>query len=234
LVYDVMMAKRSSSQNKKAHRPFIVIEALDAGGSQTQTNMLAARLKKEKYIPHQYHFPQEDFPTGRLIYDKFLLYHNKRPFSRREQALLFIQDFFSRSGEMHRIVEKGKKKDVIVSDRYCTSNMSYQTIGLSGKQRKNMIDWIAWLCWKGQPALPKPDLVILLDTPVDISLQHLASKKKDYHENREKLTAFRRSYVALAREQKWVVITSANEEGRQRSKKDIHEEVWQHVQRLLH
>ena len=74
--------------------PFIVIETLDAGGSQTQTDRLARRLEKEGYQPHQYHFPQEDRATGRLIYDKFLL--PKKRFSKREQALLYIQDFFSK------------------------------------------------------------------------------------------------------------------------------------------
>lgn len=214
-------------------RPFIVIEALDAGGSQTQTNLLAKRLKKEGYIPHQYHFPQEDQPTGRLIYDKFLLEKGKRPFSRREQALLYISDFFSKSAEFWRILTKGKKKELIVSDRYCTSTMAYQTIGLMGNQRKKMLEWIEWLCWKGTPTLPVPTMVVLLDTPVDISMKHLESKNKDFFETKDKLTAIRKSYIKLATEQKWVVINSVNEAGEQRSKKEIHDEVWSYIEKVV-
>lgn len=214
-------------------RPFIVIEALDAGGSQTQTDLLVRRLRREKYKPHQYHFPQEDRATGRLIYDKFLLDHNRHEFSQREQALLYVQDFYSQADEFWGIIKKGTKKEVIVSDRYCTSTMAYQTAGLPGKRRRQMLNWLIWLCWQGTPRLPKPDAVILLDTPVEITLGHLASKKRDYHENKAKLTVFRRNYVRLAQEQKWIVINSVNKEGTQRTKQDIHREVWQHVSKML-
>jgi dTMP kinase len=211
--------------------PFIVIEALDAGGSQTQTNWLVKRFKKEGYNPHQYHFPHEDRATGRLIYDKFLLFKNKYPFSRREQALLYIQDFFSRADEMHNILNKKTGKNIIVSDRFYTSTIAYQTAGLTSKQRKIMINWINWLCTEGHPILPKPSLVIFLDTPEDIALTHLANKKKDFHEVKTKLTLFRKNYLRLAKEDKWTIINSVNEQGKQRSIKDIHEEVWLSVKR---
>ncbi len=225
-------------------QPFIVLEALDAGGSQTQTDLLCARLKKEGYIPHQYHFPQEDTATGRIIYDKFLLYQNKEPFSRREQALLFIQDFFSKSEEMWNILSprpgrgegkgEGKRgRDVVVSDRYATSTMAYQTIGLKGDARKKMLNWIIWLCFKGKPVLPKPDIILFLDTPVDISLLRLKDKKKDFHENKGKLTAFRNSYVQLAKEQKWTVFNSVDEKGEQRTREELHEEIWGVVKKFL-
>lgn len=214
---------------KKA--PFIVIEALDAGGSQTQTDLLSAHLKKDSYTIHQYHFPQEDTATGRLIYDKFLLHQNKQPFSRREQALLFIQDFFSKADEMHSIIAQGGKH-AIVSDRFCTSTMAYQTVGKSGQERKKMLNWIKWLCWQGKPVLPKPDMVIMLDTPVAVSLERLKGKKLDFHENKEKLTAFRRSYMMLAKDQKWVVINSMDGK-RQRTREEIHDEVFSNVSHLL-
>lgn len=213
--------------------PFIVLEALDAGGSQTQTDLLSARLKKEGYTPHQYHFPQDDKATGRIIYDKFLLYQNREPFSRREQALLFIQDFFSKQEELNAILTSGNKKDVVVSDRFAMSTMAYQTIGLTGDARKKMIDWITWLCFKGKPVLPKPNIVLFLDTPVDISLLRLKGKKKDFHENREKLTVFRNSYVKLAKEQKWTIFNSVDEKGNQRTREELHEEIWQKVQGVL-
>ncbi|HSX25218.1 MAG TPA: dTMP kinase, partial [Candidatus Andersenbacteria bacterium] len=188
---------------------------------------------KEGYIPHQYHFPQEDKATGRIIYDKFLLYQNKEPFSRREQALLFIQDFFSKQEELNEIITNGKKKSVVVSDRFAMSTMAYQTIGLTGNARKKMIDWITWLCYKGKPVLPKPDIVLFLDTPVEISLLRLKNKKKDFHENREKLTAFRNSYLKVAKEQKWIVFNSVDENGEQRTREELHEEIWSAVHKRL-
>lgn len=215
----------------KKPNPFIVIEALDAGGSQTQTDLLAKHLKKEGYTVHQYHFPQEETATGRLIYDKFLLHNNKQPFSRREQALLFIQDFFSRAEEMQGFMNQGGRH-VVISDRFCTSTMAYQTVGKSGQERKKMLDWITWLCWQGKPVLPTPTKVILLDTPVKVSLERLKGKKLDFHENKEKLTVFRRSYTMLAKDQGWVVINSMAGK-HQRTREDIHTEIWQHVVGLL-
>ncbi len=218
---------------KSKKSPFIVLEALDAGGSQTQTDLLVQRLKKEGYKPHQYHFPQEDKATGRIIYDKFLLYKNKFPFSRREQALLYIQDFFSKLEQLQAVLAETPRSSksevgykILVSDRFATSTMAYQTIGLKPKERKQMIDWITWLCYKGTPALPKPDVVLFLDTPVEVSLQRLAKKKKDFFETKEKLTAIRSSYLKLSKEQKWKIFQSVDKEGNQRTREDLHEEIW--------
>lgn len=217
----------------KKHHPFIVIEALDAGGSQTQTDRLAKKLKKERYRVHQYHFPQEDTTSGRLVYDKYLFSNNEYEFTKREQALLYIQDFFSRVDEMHAIQAKPGKR-VILSDRYYTSTLAYQTAGLTGARRQRTLEWIRDICLKEQPKLLKPDLVILLDTPVEISLKHLANKKKDYHENSQQLTSFRNSYLRLAGEEKWTIINSVNDRGAQRSIQNIHQEIWSHVQPLTH
>lgn len=213
--------------------PFIVLEALDAGGSQTQTDLLVGRLQQEGYTPHQYHFPQEDRATGRVVYDKFLLYKNKFPFSKREQALLYILDFFSKQEEFTEILERKSKKEILVSDRYTTSTMAYQTIGLTGDARKKMLTWIMWLCHKGTPALPVPDIVVFLDTPVEVSLQRLAKKKKDFFETKSKLTAIRNSYLKIAKEQKWMVFQSMDESGNQKTREDLHEEIWEKVKKAL-
>lgn len=216
---------------------FIVIESIDAAGGSTQTQLLAKRVVSKKHTPYTLHYPRADAPTGQLIYDKFLLLKNKFPFSRREQALLYIQDFFADADNLRQLLEK-KGKHVVISDRYCTSTMAYQTVGLTGAARKKMLDWLVWLCWKGKPSLPKPDKVILLDLPVAIGMKRLNTRedkhKKDFFENKKKQEAIRKSYLALASQQKWTVINCASEDGKsQRTREDIHEDVWQAVQGLI-
>ncbi len=206
---------------------FIVIEALDAGGSQTQTNLLLRRLKGEGYKTMSLHFPQENRATGRLIYDKFLLQKNKNPFSRREQALLYISDFFTRADEMNEVISGPAKDKIIVSDRFCTSTMAYQTIGLSPMARKKMVAWITWLCYEGKPALPRPDLTIFIDTPVAVSLRRLHGKKLDYFETKSKLTAIRNSYLRLGREQHWVIINGVNSRNIEKTRQTLQAEIWQ-------
>ncbi len=212
--------------------PLIVFEAINAAGKTTQLNLLIKKFKKVGYNIHSIHFHQRDKATGQLIDNKFL-HNSSQNFSRREQALLYIQDFFSQLENIHKTLNQ-KGKHIVLLDRFYTSTMAYQTIGLSGTKRQEMLTWISWLCEKEKPKLPKPDTVILLDTPVDISVSHLKeNKKKDHFEKRERLIATRRSYLKLAKERKWTVINSINNQGRQRSISDIHQEIWQKVQKTL-
>lgn len=213
----------------KSRYPFVVIEALDAGGSQTQTDLLAAHLEREGVKTLKLHFPHEKRATGRLIYDKFLLHKNKRPFTRREQALLYIADFFSRAEDISRVVEGKAQEKAVVSDRFYTSTLAYQTIGLSGKKRQEMLEWITWLCEQDTPALPKPDVHIFLDTPVAVSLKRLKGKKKDYFETKTKLTAIRNSYLRIARDRQWDVFDSVNADGNEISRSMLHREIWDTV-----
>lgn len=211
----------------------IVFEAINAAGKTTQFNLLLKKFKKEGYKTDSIHFHQRDRATGQLIENKFLLDKNNN-FFKREQALLYIQDFFSRKEDMDNFLSK-KDKRVLVLDRYYSSTMAYQSIGLSGQARRKTVDWIAGLCEKGKPVLPKPDMTLLLDVPVDISLGHLkeSGEKKDYFESRKKLLAIRRSYFRLAKERKWVIVNSVDYNMSQRSPEDIHEEVWQKVLKVL-
>lgn len=211
---------------------FIVIEALDAGGSQTQTNRLAQRLIEGRYQVMQLHFPEEDRPTGRFVYEKFLLAHNQPQFTRREQALIYIQDFYSQSDAIQDHLSKSPQA-IVVSDRFYTSTLAYQTICLTGRRRAAMLAWIKYLTEEGTYHLPRPDLVVFLDTPVDISLHHLKSKTKDFFENRQKLTALRNSYLRQANEEKWLIINSVNDQGVQRSIEDIHDEIWSRITNLI-
>ncbi|HLD26070.1 MAG TPA: dTMP kinase [Candidatus Andersenbacteria bacterium] len=214
---------------------FIVIESIDAAGGSTQAKLLADRLQKTGYDVLSLHFPQEDAPTGQLIYEKFLRNKNKLKLTRREQALLYIQDFFSRAEDIREHLQKSSPPArggargggrAIVSDRFYGSTLAYQTIGLVGQHRRRVIDWIKALCEQGQPNLPKPDLVIFLDTPVSLAAEHLKKRPKDFFENQRKQQAIRRSYRMLAREERWTIINSADEQGNQRSIKDIHTDIW--------
>lgn len=203
--------------------PLIVIEAIDAGGSQTQTDLLVRHLKRAGYQPVALHFPQADRATGQIIYRKFL--HARLPdFSRREQALLYIQDFFSRVEDIQRWRSRGHT--VIVADRYCTSTMAYQTVGMNRRARRRLMTWITRLCYQGTPSLPRPDLVIFIDTPVAIAVAHLAGRRRDYFEHQRRLISIRASYLALARERTWPIVPGVDDRGRQRPRRAIHTDVW--------
>lgn len=211
---------------------FIVLESIDAAGGSTQAGLLAGRLEKAGYDVLTVHFPQEEKATGQLIYSKFLRNRNRLTLSRREQALLYIQDFFSRTADIAEHLRGGGKR-AIVADRFYHSTLAYQTISLIGARRQRMIAWIKQLCEHGEPRLPEPNLIIFLDTPVAISAKHLRRRTADFFENQRKQTAIRKSYLHLAREEGWTIVSSADDKGEQRSTTDIHEEVWQHVKERI-
>jgi len=212
--------------------PFIVIESIDGAGGSTQADLLAKAAKKNGAKVRQYHFPQEDSATGRVVYGKFLDIKNKLSLSNRERALLYIQDFYSRADEMHQL-QNSSTKNFILTDRYYTSTLAYQSVGLSGKKRSERIEWLKDLCERGAPRLLKPTKVIFLDTPVDISMKHLKKGVRDFYENKRKQIRIRNSYLRLATEEKWHIINSVDDAGEQRSIKDIHQEIWSVAQKLF-
>ena len=229
---------KKNRPKRKTKRPLIVIESINGAGGSTQSGKLVKKLKQEGFQPTFIHFHQRDRATGQLIEEKFL--HSSKPqtFSRREQALLYIQDFFSRQEDIEKVVN-GSRKSVVVCDRYYTSTLAYQTINLSGLKRDSMLEWITWLVSVGRSSLPQPDLVILLDISPHTSLAHLKRADKDLFENFTRQRQIRTSYLKLAREQNWTVIDSmlarraGGAGGKQRSIKDIHKEIWSHVEPLL-
>lgn len=212
--------------------PFIIIEALDGAGKTTQTSRLQTKLKKAGYQVHQFHFPQQDKATGRLIYQKFLNAHNRLKFSRREQALLYLQDFFSKLEDMRQAATR-PGRHILISDRYYTSTLAYQTQGLNNASRQKMTQFIKRLAAKGEPALLAPDLVIYLDIPPAMASSHLNQSPRDYFENLTKLRSLRSSYIKTAREEKWTTINCIDDTGKQRSINDIHQEIWQNVNHVL-
>ena len=228
------MATRSKSSAKPVGK-FIVIESIDAAGGSTQADLLVARLQQAGYQPHKFHYPQHNEPTGQVVYGKFLHAKNTAKFTRREQALLYIQDFFAGSSQLRNAIESAPNA-VAVSDRYCTSTMAYQTIGMTGARRQTLLAWMKWMCWQGTPKLPKPDLVLLLDLPTEISVKNLTGRRQDYFENKQKQEAIRRSYLKLANTQRWKVVNCALGQGKsavQRSREDIHSDVWQAVEAVI-
>ncbi|MAF81282.1 dTMP kinase [bacterium] len=214
-------------------KPFVIIEGIDAAGSSTQAQLLVKKLQSAGRKPLQLHFPQEDKKTGQLIYDKYLRTKKMGSLSRREQALLYIADFYSRTDDIAAVMNgKDSAHDFVISDRWCTSTFAYQTVGLAGKARAKMLDWLTELCWKGKPQLAKPDLVIFLDTPW-VTARKRMPKKKDYFEaDSRKQRGIRISYRRLASDSKnWVVVNSRDANNVERSKNDLHQEIWDILQK---
>ena len=113
-------------------------------------------------------------------------------------------------------VEKWKEDyengTLILADRYATSNSIYQM------EKLDPDEWDAYLDWSedfeyNKIGIPKPDLVIYLDVPVEISQRLMTSRysgdenKKDVHESNVKfLQNCRKSALYTAKKQNWCVV----------------------------
>jgi len=215
----------------QAKKPFIVIEGIDAAGSSTQTALLVDRLQRAGKTPLQLHFPQEDTKTGQLIYDKFLRTGKMGQLSRREQALLYIADFYSRADDIAAVLGGDSPYDMVVADRWATSTLAYQTMNLTGAKRTAMLDWLTWIMREGKPRLSWPDVVIFLDTPLAVAQKRLGKKKDFFEASLNKQRSIRTSYCRLADQYKWITVSSVDDEG-DRTRQDISDEVWGIVRQL--
>jgi len=87
--------------------------------------------------------------------------------------------------------------------------------------------------------LPKPDAVILMDMPIELTRQLMRRRESDtntqadiHEQNLDYLQQCRESALAAAAHYGWHVISGAKE-GALRSIEDIHEEVYQIVSKCL-
>lgn len=216
----------------------IVLEGLDGSGKGTQTALLAEALVKQGHALRQVTFPDYDSPSSALVqmYLKGEFGSNPEDVNAYAASAFYAVDrFASFRRDWKTDYDRGS---VILCDRYTTSNMVYQM----GKVPRE--EWNQYLCWMedfeyGKLGLPRPDLVLYLDMPVEVSQKlllqryHGDSGKKDIHESH---LEFLRSCGECARyageKLHWKVIP-CSKEGEPLPVEEIHQAVLEAVMRVL-
>ena len=127
---------------------------------------------------------------------------------------------------------------VIIADRYATSNSIYQMEKLPLEQWDSYLEWSADFEYE-KLGIPKPDLVIFLDMPIEVSQKLMTSRyggdenKKDVHEaNVEFLKKCRKAALYTAEKQGWTVIQCSDGE-KPYSIEEIHEQIINKVKEEL-
>ena len=217
----------------------IVLEGLDGSGKGTQTALLAQALVKRGYPLRQVTFPDYDSPSSALVRMYLDGEFGSDPGdvnAYAASAFYAVDRFASFRRDWKADYDRGR---VILCDRYVTSNMVYQM----GKAPRE--EWDQYLAWTedfeyGKLGLPKPDLVLFLDMPVEVSQKlllqryHGDSGKKDIHESH---LEFLRSCGECARyageRLHWKVIPCAKE-GEPLPVEEIRQAVLHQVEAVLH
>jgi dTMP kinase len=140
-----------------------------------------------------------------------------------------------------RLVAALGDSDLVVCDRYVGSNAAHQGAKLQGGARARLLDWLEEVEY-GEFALPRPDLVVLLDAPVALARQLVGRKAArgyttlvaDIHEaDAGHSGATRALYLELAERNGWRIVPTEGDDGEPRDVGEVAVEVWSAVEPLL-
>ncbi len=168
---------------------FITLEGIDGAGKSTHINFIKKYFIDKKL---NYFFTRE--PGGTVLGEKLreILLHDQMK-AETESLLMFA----ARNEHVYEVIKPNLNKGVnVISDRFTDATYAYQSGGKNVKIEKITIlkDWV-------HKDL-KPDLTLLFDLPVEISLSRLKkdgnldkfeSEKQAFHKK------IRNSYLALAK-----------------------------------
>jgi dTMP kinase len=214
----------------------LALEGIDGSGKGTQAARLADRARAAGLAAAAFSFPTYD---GNPFADAIADYLNGA-FGAADEvhpelaALLYAADRYHARG---RLVDAIAAHDLVICDRYVASNAAHQGAKLQGDERRRLLDWLDAVEY-GEFALPRPDVVVLLDTPVGVARTLVARKgergyttlEADIHEaDAEHARATREVYLELAERGNWRIVRTADDDGELRDVDAIADEVWESV-----
>lgn len=202
----------------KTKSKLIIMEGLDGSGKSTQTQLLEDYFNSQNIDYKKIKLPDYDSPSSTLV-NMYLggeFGSNANDVNAYAASAFYAVDrFASYKLKWKDDYEKGT---VILADRYATSNSIYQMEKISEEKWDEYLQWTEDFEYD-KIGIPRPDAVIYLDMPVEISQKLMTSRyngdegKKDVHEvNVEFLKACRKSALYAAEEQGWHIVTCSDGE----------------------
>ena len=197
-------------------RKLIIIEGLDGSGKSTQIELLEEYLKSNEIIYKKIKLPDYDSPSSTLV----KMYLGGEFGSSADDVNAYAAGAFY-AVDRYASFNLGWKKDyesgtLIIADRYATSNSIYQMEKIEESKWDEYLEWSEDFEYS-KLSIPRPDCVIYLDMPVEISQRLMTSRydgdenKKDVHEvNVDFLNKCRKSALYTAEKQGWKVIECSN------------------------
>ncbi len=218
----------------------IILEGGDGSGKATQTQILKERLEKEGYRVMAVSFPDYGSPSSALV----KMYLAGEFGKEAGDVSPYVASTFYAADRYASFRMKWKAfydaGGIVLADRYTTSNMVHQMVKYKdASEREAFLSWLEDLEFE-KFGLPRPDLVCLLDVPMEMS-DRLMEKRQgktgdmtgDIHEkNRKYLKACHDAYEELVERYQWARIHCVHE-GNMRPMEDIHQEVYHYVKTLL-
>ena len=216
----------------------IVFEGTDGSGKSTQFELLAKRLEAEQIGFQRLRFPQSEEPSSALIrmYLGGAFGDDPEAVNAYAASTFYAVDRYASYQRVWKDYYQGG--GLVVSDRYTTSNAVHQGSKVPEGERAEFFRWLYDLEYD-RMGLPRPDLVVLLDMPVELSEQLMRKREQstgthaDIHERDEDyLKKCRDVALHAAKYYGWRTVSCAKD-GAIRGVEDIHEEVYAIVKSCL-
>lgn len=188
----------------------VVIEAIDGGGTETQSKMLLEFLNEKGMPAEIICYPDYEQPIGKLIHEYL---HKKYDFPTEVQILLHAADFVKDTVRIKQWLEEGK---TVIADRYITTTIAYQGFRFPVEKIISIAELFE---------LPKPDTIIYLKVSAETSMKRKKQEKNELDRNEENkhfLEQLGKFYLQLAEKNvfsNWVVVDG------EKSKAEVFDEV---------
>lgn len=211
----------------------IVIEGVDGSGKQTHTDKIYKRLMQEGKNVKEIHFPDYNSETSALV----KMYLGGSFGEKAEDVSPYVASSFYAVDRIASYIMNWKNEyqsgQVILADRYTTSNAIHQACKLSDGEQGKYLDWLFDFEYNIL-GLPKPDLVIFLDMPPQYGLELIRKRdnkitgqqEKDIHEkDTAHLNNSYKTALFVAKRYGWNVIRCVDD-GKIRPVDEINDEIY--------
>ncbi len=192
----------------------IVIEGLDGSGKSTQIEYLKNKLSGRNV--HQIKLPDYDSDSSALVKMYLRGDFGKKPEdvnAYAASAFYAVDRFANYKMKWKEFYDNG---EIIISDRYTTSNAYHQATKIPKDDRAEFFYWLEDFEY-GLLGIPEPNAVIYLDMPIEISQKMMTERyhgdetKKDIHEsNLDYLYKCREAALDAADKMGWYVVKCNN------------------------
>lgn len=193
----------------------IVIEGTDGSGKETQSKKLYEYFINKGLKVKRYSFPIYGSPTGKIVGGPYLGKHEICESFFPETAPMvdpLVSSLYYAADRRYNFLKDIEddlySNDILILDRYTTSNMGHQgSKAKSKKEMKKILKFIEHLEFD-LCELPRPDLVIFLHMPFEAARDLRKDRTYgDGNENSEThLRNAEKTYIEIAKLQKWLYI----------------------------
>ena len=212
----------------------IVLEGLDGSGKSTQLTLLRNWFVQQSKEPVTIKLPDYEDNSSMLVREYLAGRFGNEPGDVNAYAASLFYAVDRYANYKLKWASAYECGQVILADRYTTSNAYHQATKLPKEQWPDYFAWLEDTEYE-KLGIPKPDLVFYLDMPPEIS-RDLISKRYDGDESRRDIHEANMAYLAQCREAAlaaakhfgWVII-GCTKDNHLLSIGDIHDSICRYI-----